>query len=266
MKIARVIGIVIILCSIVPLGIAGYWYAKTDGFLEKAVKTEATVVDVEKRKSSDGTMFYPVFSFVDEGGNEHKIYSTMGSYPPEYEPGDPVLIFYDPQNPEKIKLDCFVSLWLGPVILVVLGLIPVFMGVLIFFVGPIIVRAATSDTRKQSSAPSSEPGRQTVNQQGDNQDRTWAMFCHLTALSACIIPFGNIIGPLVIWLIKKDEIAIVDEHGKESLNFQISMSIYSIISFFLCFVFIGFLLLPAVLIVGLVFVIIATITAVRLTK
>lgn len=101
-----------------------------------------------------------------------------------------------------------------------------------------------------------------MNQQGDKQDRTWAMFCHLTALSACIgIPFGNIIGPLVIWLIKKDEITIVDEHGKESLNFQISLSIYSIISFFLCFVFIGFLLLPAVLIVGLVFVIIATIKA-----
>jgi len=262
MKAVRIIGIVIILCSIVPLGVAGYWYAKTDSFLEKAVKTEATVVDVEERKSDDGTRYYPVFSFVDEGGNEHKIYSTMGSYPPAYELGETVLIFYDPQNPEKTKLDSFVSLWLGPVILGVLGFIPVFIGALILFVGPIIVRAATAETRKQPSAPSSEPGRQIVNQQGDKQDRTWAMCCHLTALSACIgIPFGNIIGPLVIWLIKKDEITIVDEHGKESLNFQISLSIYSIVSFFLCFAFIGFILLPAILIAGFVFVIIATIKA-----
>ena len=262
MKAVRIIGIVIILCSIVPLGTAGYWYSNTGSFLDQAVETEATVMDVEKRKAGDGTMYYPVFSFVDEGGNEHKIYSTRGSYPPAYKPGDTVSIFYDPQNPEKTKLDSFVSLWLGPVMLGVLGLIPVFIGALIFFLGPIIVRVATSDNRKQPSAPSSEPGRQTMNQQDDKQDRTWAMFCHLTALSACIgIPFGNIIGPLVIWLIKREELAIVDEHGKESLNFQISISIYSIISFFLCFAFIGFLLLPAVLIVAFVFVIIATIKA-----
>ena len=101
-----------------------------------------------------------------------------------------------------------------------------------------------------------------MNQQDDKKDRTWAMFCHLTALSVFIgIPFGNIIGPLVIWLIKRDEFAIVDEHGKESLNFQISLTIYAIISFFLCFALIGFLLLPAVLIFGLVVVILATLAA-----
>jgi len=262
MKAVRIIGILIILCSIVPSGIAGYWYAKTDTFLAQAFKTEATVVDVEKSTSDDGAMYYPVFSFSDKNGNRHRIHSKMGSYPPAYKIGDTVTIFYDPQIPEKTKLDSFVSLWLGPVILGVLGFIPVFIGALILFVGPIIVRAATADTRMQPSASSSEAGRQKVNQQGDKQDRTWAMFCHLASLSACIgIPFGNIIGPLVIWLIKREEFAIVDEHGKESLNFQISLSIYSIIAFFLCFAFIGFLLLPAILIAGLVFVIIATLKA-----
>jgi uncharacterized Tic20 family protein len=185
----------------------------------------------------------------------------MGSYPPAYRIGDTVLIFYDPQIPEKTKLDSFVCLWLGPVISGALGIIPVFIGALILLVGPMIIRTVNSNKEKQPSV-SSEAGRPTVNRQSDKQDRTWAMFCHLTSLSACIgIPFGNIIGPLVVWLIKKDEFAIVDEHGKESLNFQISLSIYSIISFFLCFAFIGFVLLPAILIAGLVFVIIATLKA-----
>jgi len=262
MKAVRIIGIVIILCSIVPLGIAVYWYTKTDSFLDEAVKTEATVTDVEKRTSDDGSTYYPVFSFSDKDGNSHIIHSKTGSYPPAYKHGDTVSIFYDPELPEKTKLDSFVCLWLGPVISGALGIIPVFVGALILLVGPMIIRTVNSNTEKQPSASSSEAEISTMNRQIDKQDRTWAMFCHLASLSACIgIPFGNIIGPLVVWLIKKDEFAIVDEHGRESLNFQISLSIYSIVSFFLCFAFIGFLLLPAILIAGLVFVIIATIKA-----
>jgi uncharacterized Tic20 family protein len=262
MKAVRIIGMVITLCSIFPLGIAGYWYAKTDRFLDRAVKTEATVVDVAKRTSDDGAMYYPVFSFSDKNGNSRKIYSKMGSYPPAHEMGDTVSIFYDAQVPEKTKLDSFVCLWLGPVISGALGSIILLIGTLILLVGPMVIRSVNSNKEKQSFSAPSEPGMHTMNQQGDKQNRTWAMFCHLASLSACIgIPFGNIIGPLVVWLVKKDEFAIVDEHGKESLNFQISLSIYSIISFFLCFAFIGFLILPAILIAGLVFVIIATLKA-----
>ena len=65
----------------------------------------------------------------------------------------------------------------------------------------------------------------------DNQQaRNWAMGCHLAALAAYVgIPFGNILGPLVIWLLKKDQFPLVDTHGKESLNFQISIIIYSLV-------------------------------------
>ncbi len=64
----------------------------------------------------------------------------------------------------------------------------------------------------------------------DNQlARNWAMGCHLAALVVYLgIPFGNILGPLVIWLLKKEQFLLVDEHGKESLNFQISVIIYSL--------------------------------------
>jgi hypothetical protein len=94
-----------------------------------------------------------------------------------------------------------------------------------------------------------------------NPARTWEMLCHLTALAGFIIPFGNIIGPLIIWQIKKNEFPSVDAHGKEALNFQISMMIYALVSFVLVFVVIGFFLLFAVAIANLVLVIIASIKA-----
>jgi len=92
------------------------------------------------------------------------------------------------------------------------------------------------------------------------QANNWAMLCHLTALSTYIgIPFGNIIGPLVIWLFKKDEFPFVNEQGKESMNFQISIMIYGIISGILCFIIIGFLLLGALVVFDIIMVIMATI-------
>jgi uncharacterized Tic20 family protein len=96
----------------------------------------------------------------------------------------------------------------------------------------------------------------------ENKDeRMWGMFCHLFALGGFIVPLGNIIGPLVAWLIKKDEYPFVDDQGKESLNFQISIIIYLIISGILSLLIIGFLLMAAVGIFSLVMVIIASIKA-----
>jgi len=62
-----------------------------------------------------------------------------------------------------------------------------------------------------------------------HDEKSWAMLCHLSVFSSLLIPFGNIFGPLIVWLIKREEFALVDDQGKESLNFQISMTIYSII-------------------------------------
>lgn len=86
--------------------------------------------------------------------------------------------------------------------------------------------------------------------------------CHLGALAAFIgIPFGHIIGPLVFWLLKKNEHAFVDNQGKESLNFQISMTIYCCIAFPFIFILIGIPLLIALAITDLVLVIIAAVKA-----
>ena len=93
------------------------------------------------------------------------------------------------------------------------------------------------------------------------QERTWGMLCHLSALGVFVFPLGNVIGPLIIWLIKKDESPFVDDQGKESLNFQISFTIYCAISVILIVVVIGIILLIALGIGFLILVIIASIKA-----
>ncbi|MBN1223225.1 MAG: DUF4870 domain-containing protein [Candidatus Aminicenantes bacterium] len=93
------------------------------------------------------------------------------------------------------------------------------------------------------------------------QELNWGMACHLAALAGFIIPFGNIIGPLVIWLMKKDESEFVDDQGKESLNFQISICIYAIIAAILILIIIGIFLLIAIGVFVLVMVIVGSVKA-----
>lgn len=92
------------------------------------------------------------------------------------------------------------------------------------------------------------------------EDTTWGMLCHLTSLSGYLgVPFGNILGPLIIWLIKKEESSFVDDQGREALNFQISMMIYGIVSAVLILLIIGIFLLIAIWIISLVFTVIAAV-------
>ncbi|MDA1195590.1 MAG: DUF4870 domain-containing protein [Planctomycetota bacterium] len=92
-------------------------------------------------------------------------------------------------------------------------------------------------------------------------ERTWGMLAHLLALSGYVVPLGNIIGPMVVYFVKKDESEFVKQEAKESLNFQISVFLYMIVSAVLIIVLIGILLLIAVGIWALVMVILASIKA-----
>jgi uncharacterized Tic20 family protein len=72
-------------------------------------------------------------------------------------------------------------------------------------------------------------------------ERTWLVACHLSALLGFFMPFGNIVGPLVVWLLRKNESPAIDREGKDSLNFQISMTVYIVASYLLFFAgFFGF--------------------------
>jgi uncharacterized Tic20 family protein len=92
--------------------------------------------------------------------------------------------------------------------------------------------------------------------------KMWAMFCHLAGLARFApIPFAGIIAPLIVWQIKKDEHPFVDYNGKEAVNFQISVAIYLVAAILLCFVVIGFFMVPAVVVFNIVFLIIAAVKA-----
>jgi uncharacterized Tic20 family protein len=60
-------------------------------------------------------------------------------------------------------------------------------------------------------------------------ERLWAMACHLAALAGVVSFIGFVVGPLVVWAARKDQYPLVDDQGKESLNFQISMLIYGLL-------------------------------------
>jgi uncharacterized protein len=92
--------------------------------------------------------------------------------------------------------------------------------------------------------------------------RTWNVLCHATALAGFFVPWaGHILGPLIVWLAKRSDSPEIDEHGKESLNFQISMLIYNVIAGVLCLVLIGFVILAILHLLNLVLVIVASIQA-----
>ena len=102
------------------------------------------------------------------------------------------------------------------------------------------------------------PGSKEVNKDA----RMWAMICHLSGLAGIILPAsGNIVAPLIIWQIKKEDNPFIDEQGKEAVNFQISMSIYFIASVILCFICVGAFLVVATIIVFFVFMLIAAVKA-----
>lgn len=92
--------------------------------------------------------------------------------------------------------------------------------------------------------------------------RTWTVLVHAIALIGFFVPWaGHIVGPLVIWLAKRDESAELDAQGKESVNFQISMLIYNVIAGLLCIVLIGIPILIILHILNPIFVVIASIQA-----
>ncbi|MFA5553394.1 MAG: DUF4870 domain-containing protein [Phycisphaerae bacterium] len=111
--------------------------------------------------------------------------------------------------------------------------------------------AENENVQNPQDVPSPAPAEQSA--PISKEAKTMAMLCHLLAI------FTSFIGPLIIWLIKKEEHPYVDEQGKEALNFQITVVLASIVSGLLIMACVGAFLLPAVQVINLVFCIIATV-------
>jgi uncharacterized protein len=102
----------------------------------------------------------------------------------------------------------------------------------------------------------------------EKDTRLWSMLCHLSALlGLTAIPLGNLLGPLLIWQIKKNELPGVDAHGKEALNFQLSMTLYLIIggvvTAILIFFLVGFLFVPVLILLWIMAIVLTIIAAIK---
>jgi hypothetical protein len=90
-------------------------------------------------------------------------------------------------------------------------------------------------------------------------ERQWAMLCHLSAMLMYCTVIGGFIAPLVIWLMKRDEMPFVADQGRETLNFQITTLLALIAGGLLAIVLIGFVIIGAVLLFHFIVTIIATV-------
>ena len=91
--------------------------------------------------------------------------------------------------------------------------------------------------------------------------RQWAMFCHLSALLGLVVPLGHLLGPLVLWHLKREQDPFIDAQGKEALNFQITVAIASAISILLMLIIVGFFLYGLVAIGSIVLAVIGGVKA-----
>jgi hypothetical protein len=119
-----------------------------------------------------------------------------------------------------------------------------------------------TDPAKDAGGPQYVADQVGPSQPESNPDaRMWAMFCHLAALAGFLpmIPlFGFAVGPAVVWLIKRGESPFIDAHGKESLNFQLSMVIYATVLAVTC---VGVLLWPVLLVADVVLLVLGALKA-----
>jgi uncharacterized protein len=93
-------------------------------------------------------------------------------------------------------------------------------------------------------------------------ERTWGMLAHLSALSGVVLwLLGCILGPLAVWIARRDQSAFVAEHAREALNFNITIVLAALVCMLLMLVFVGFILGTALFVVWLVFTLIGAIKA-----
>ncbi len=105
---------------------------------------------------------------------------------------------------------------------------------------------STSFTGQPTEKPTGSPSQ---------DERTWALLAHLSSL------IGGFLGPLIVWLVKKDESPFVRDQAKEALNFQIAVLIALFIAGAAMLVLVGFLLVPIIAIANIVYTILAAMEA-----
>ncbi len=95
------------------------------------------------------------------------------------------------------------------------------------------------------------------------EERNWALAAHLAGLLGYLVVVGSIVGPLVVWLVKKEESEFIADQALEALNFQITVFLLTVVCIVLALCVVGALLLIPLAVADLVFTIVAAMAASR---
>ena len=95
----------------------------------------------------------------------------------------------------------------------------------------------------------------------NSDERTWAILVHASAFAGLFVPFGNILAPLLVWLIKREESEFVDANGKQALNFQMTWTVIVVLALFSLVIGVGLVLVPLVALAWVILVVLATVRA-----
>jgi uncharacterized protein len=99
-----------------------------------------------------------------------------------------------------------------------------------------------------------------------NDERTWALIGHLSAFSAFVTGIGCILGPLIVWLIKRDTLPFAGEQAKEALNFNITVALAFVALWGLTFITFGIGIVltgPLMLVLGIAWIVLVIIAAIK---
>jgi uncharacterized Tic20 family protein len=95
----------------------------------------------------------------------------------------------------------------------------------------------------------------------DDEERTWGILAHAGGFAGLAVPFGNVVAPLVVWLVKRDESRFVDENGIRALNFQLTWSVILLVTALSVLVGVGLVLFPLAMLAWLILTVVGTVRA-----
>jgi len=135
MKIISIIKYVFATIGLVLLAGAISLYFAKQSFLKRAETVQGKVVELVSKRSDNSIMYTPVISFITREGSEIEFASSVSSNPPSYSVGETVEIMYDPKEPNEADINSFSSLWLGVLVLGILGTVFFLIGFAIILYG-----------------------------------------------------------------------------------------------------------------------------------
>lgn len=123
MKNVGIVGVIFAMVGFLMLLGSGLWAKSVASFVDEAASTQGEVIEMVMRRSSDSTTYAPKYRFVVDGQQVYTVTSSSGSNPPGYEVGEKLQVLYNPQNPSDAKINSFMGLWFGPVLVGAMGLV-----------------------------------------------------------------------------------------------------------------------------------------------